>query len=590
MTVEKIQISIRAADLSNVAGAFKGTSDPFAVVTVLPNDRNSKLAILGKTEVIKNTLNPDWTKAFYVDYELGTPVSILIKIFDEVRKGENHEMGSGVFEMGAVLGAKGNTKAKKLKRGGTIFVRADKAVGKGTLQLKLSGISLTNVEGWMKKSDPFYQFVRKDVGQRGTEWNVVHRSDKVKNSLNPKWAGESIDLTVLCGGNIDLPLRLEIYDYESSGNHVLMGTVETSVNDIIKARTRAGLKIKKNGEDTGTIAVLAASIHGMESVEEQMASLDLSESEQEPFPEPSAPPIPFTPPPAVKPSYLEYIRGGCEMQLCVAIDFTGSNGDPRQPGTLHYISPDGTSNNDYEMAIKSIGGILADYDTDKKFPVWGFGAKYSGQVYHLFQCGPTAEVEGIPGVIDAYHKTFQSGLIMSSPTVVTEVISTAAAFAKSGQDEANERGGQKYTTLLILTDGAVSDVAATAKSIEACSDAPLSVIIVGIGSADFSSMEFLDNFSTTKPDIVQFVEFNMHRHDYNSLTQTTLRELPDQMVAYFQRNGIDPLPPVNVEEEEIVVGPAEEEIDLTVGFNDGEPDIVLGGGSGMFVPPPKYGM
>jgi len=58
------------------------------------------------------------------------------------------------------------------------------------------------------------------------------------------------------------------------------------------------------------------------------------------------------------------------MQLCVAIDFTGSNGDPRKPGTLHYLSPDGRTMNDYEKAISSIGGILADFDTDKKFPVW----------------------------------------------------------------------------------------------------------------------------------------------------------------------------------------------------------------------------
>lgn len=28
-------------------------------------------------------------------------------------------------------------------------------------------------------------------------------------------------------------------------------------------------------------------------------------------------------------SFIDYIRGGCEISLHVAIDFTGSNGDPR---------------------------------------------------------------------------------------------------------------------------------------------------------------------------------------------------------------------------------------------------------------------
>merc|ERR1712165_328948 len=466
----------------------------------------------------------------------------------------------------------------------------------GSLRLKMSGISLTNTEGFMKKSDPFYQFTRKDVGARGTEWNVVHRSDKIKNSLNPKWKEESIDLSILCGGNLDLPLRLSVYDYESSGQHVLMGETETSVSKLVAAKSTSGLKIKSKGAISGTVAVLVASVSGTESLEEKMSSLNVSESPTPSAPEPELPapsapvfqaPIPFTPPPPAPPTFLNYINGGCEMQLCVAIDFTGSNGDPRKPGTLHYLSPDGRTMNDYERAISAIGGILADYDTDKKFPVWGFGAKYGGQVYHLFQCGPTAEVEGIRGILDAYHKTFSSGLIMSSPTVITEVINTAAAFARSGQQQAASEGKQKYTTLLILTDGAVSDVRATVQSLDTCSDAPLSIVIVGIGAADFSAMQFLDDAARDKPDICQFVEFNRHKHDFNSLTHATLQELPDQLVAYFQRNGINPNPPTQVEEEEIVVGPAEEEIDLTLDFGGGEGDIVVGGGG--YVPPPKFG-
>jgi hypothetical protein len=50
---------------------------------------------------------------------MGTPVKIAISIFDEVRKGENKSMGSAVFDVSEVLGARGNTKAKKIKKGGT---------------------------------------------------------------------------------------------------------------------------------------------------------------------------------------------------------------------------------------------------------------------------------------------------------------------------------------------------------------------------------------------------------------------------------------------------------------------------------------
>lgn len=68
---------------------------------------------------VKNSLSPNWTKIFNIDYTMGTPVKIAISIFDEVRKGDNKGMGSAVFDVAEVLGSRGNTKAKKLKKGGT---------------------------------------------------------------------------------------------------------------------------------------------------------------------------------------------------------------------------------------------------------------------------------------------------------------------------------------------------------------------------------------------------------------------------------------------------------------------------------------
>jgi hypothetical protein len=38
---------------------------------------------------------------------------------------------------------------------------------------------------------------------------------------------------------------------------------------------------------------------------------------------------------------LQFIAGGCEISLMVAIDFTASNGDPAMPNSLHYVNPAG---------------------------------------------------------------------------------------------------------------------------------------------------------------------------------------------------------------------------------------------------------
>lgn len=44
----------------------------------------------------------------------------------------------------------------------------------------------------------------------------------------------------------------------------------------------------------------------------------------------------------------------------IAIDFTGSNGDPRIPTSLHYINPRGY--NEYLSAIWAVGNVIQDYD------------------------------------------------------------------------------------------------------------------------------------------------------------------------------------------------------------------------------------
>lgn len=118
----KVELSMHALKLKNVAGVGKGTSDPFAIVTRLATEPGQKPVVLGKTEVVKNTLSPQWIKVFTLDYELGAPCRVAVSLFDEVRKGENKSMGSAVFDVGELLGARGNTKCKKIKKGACILI------------------------------------------------------------------------------------------------------------------------------------------------------------------------------------------------------------------------------------------------------------------------------------------------------------------------------------------------------------------------------------------------------------------------------------------------------------------------------------
>lgn len=50
-----------------------------------------------------------------------------------------------------------------------------------------------------------------------------------------------------------------------------------------------------------------------------------------------------------------------------------------------------------------------------------------------------------------------------------------------------------YFVLFILTDGEIHDMKQTIDSIVASSHLPLSIIIVGVGDADFTNMSILDD-------------------------------------------------------------------------------------------------
>jgi len=62
----------------------------------------------------------------------------------------------------------------------------------------------------------------------------------------------------------------------------------------------------------------------------------------------------------------------------------------------------------------------------------------------------------------------------------------------AGKSSEESQYNQKYNILLILTDGAIMDLQETVNAVVAASGLPLSIIIIGVGSADFSTMEKLD--------------------------------------------------------------------------------------------------
>jgi hypothetical protein len=87
---------------------------------------------------------------------------------------------------------------------------------------------------------------------------------------------------------------------------------------------------------------------------------------------------------------------------------------------------------------------------------------------------------------------------------------------------------------LILTDGEIHDMTETINHVVASSHLPLSLIIVGIGNADFGNMEVLDGDSGLRTnngqialrDLVQFVPFRQFNGNPVQLAAHVLAEIP----------------------------------------------------------------
>jgi len=558
-TTNKVDLSLHATNLKHIGVLCSKAMDLYAVVTHVSTQSGMKPVVLGTTEVIANTSSPHWVSVIVLEYQLGTPMIVAVQIYDQKHK--QQPVGTVTFDVGECLGTRGNTKAKKMKQGGTVYAHASKHQGSGTMTLQMKGIQLKNVEGFMRKSDPFFELSCKRDAAGGLTWDNVFRSNVILDNLNPVWESANIELSTLCQGDLDKPILVSVFDFESNGKHVPMGQFQTTVKGLQLAANTPFL-LKQKGKEVGKIMVTKAEVFGVVTPSMEKTT-DMS--------------LPLFPP--SKPTFIDYVSGGCEFNVVVAIDFTGSNGEIHHPSSLHYIHKDGKLN-DYEKAINAIVSILAKYDSDQVFPVYGFGADFGRDVDHCFQVGPTEEVHGVRAILDAYHHTLHSRFQLSGPTDFSEVVQTAASRAVSQQEAAMAAGKQAYSVLLIVTDGAVTNVQKNANVMKQCSNAPLSIVIVGVGNADFSSMRFLDDKAQPQgvPDIVQFVPFNAHCKSSVDLSSATLQEIPQQLVNYFQRNGIQPLAPIQPTDEDIVVEMEEEEIDLSLNFSDNGSIAVASGG------------
>ena len=236
-------------------------------------------------------------------------------------------------------------------------------------------------------------------------------------------------------------------------------------------------------------------------------------------------------------SFLKLLKEGLNLDLSIAIDFTGSNGDPIYENSLHYIS-NGFINN-YEKAMRESIKIISMYNKGNKYNVYGFGAQLNGEFKDVFNINGTDDenIIGIENIISKYKETINS-VYFAWPTFFAPVIKEITRKV-----EINYVNNFNYNILLIISDGCIHDNTEMIDNIIEASKFPISFIIIGVGDDVTYDMKRLNGesgklISSTREvlnkDIVQYVHFNDYADDLNKLTEAVLKYIPDQISNYYK--------------------------------------------------------
>uniref|UniRef100_A0A8C8SEF6 Copine 5 n=1 Tax=Pelusios castaneus TaxID=367368 RepID=A0A8C8SEF6_9SAUR len=463
----------------------------------------------GRTEVIDNTLNPDFVRKFILDYFFEEKQNLRFDLYDVDSKSPDlskHDfLGQAFCTLGEIVGSSGSRLEKPLtgipgKKCGTLILSAEELGNCRDVTTMQFCANKLDKKDFFGKSDPFMVFYRSN--EDGT-FTICHKTEVVKNTLNPMWQAFSIPVRALCNGDYDRTIKVEVYDWDRDGSHDFIGEFTTSYRELARGQSQFNVYEVVN--------------------------------------------------PKKKMKKKKYVNSGTVSHVIFLWDLLLMDSNPSQSTSLHYMNP--YQLNAYAMALKAVGEIIQDYDSDKMFPALGFGAKIppDGHVSHEFPLNGNPDnpsCSGIEGILEAYHKSLKT-VQLYGPTNFAPVVNHVARYATAEQD------GSQYFVLLIITDGVISDMAQTKEAIVSAAKLPMSIIIVGVGQAEFDAMVELDGDDIrissrgkiAERDIVQFVPFRdyidrtgNHVLSMARLAKDVLAEIPDQFISYMKGRGIKPNP------------------------------------------------
>lgn len=463
---------------------------------------------IGRTDLILNNTNPDFSQKFLIYYIFEINQPLKFEIYDcNARKSSLQKTFIGQCETDAfhLISATSPQlvfelqNAERFDRRGQLVITVHPVK---TNQYHLQGQIQVNKLKKVKtfaKNNPFFVLSKKSEDD---EKNIViYRSEIVPQCYSCSFQTFSIPLNLLCTENLDVLIILSFYHCNKKGIAKRIGKYQGSIRQF-KENVKSPFSLSKKTKTKGQFWFNFFNIIQI-------------------------------------PTFSDYFKSRIQIKLMTAIDFSDNNEVPKSMTSLHQISDDQNSLNHYQKCIYSIGSVLAKYNKDGMFPVFGFGAKINDRLNHCFPLTLTSDsqcVNGHQGILDAYKKSIGE-VTLSSPPYLSLVLEEAVALALR-----NYQNHGIYSVLLVLATSMICDMKRAIEIIGECSSKPISFIFIGIGDGDFTEMEKLNSVesqSNFKRDLVQFVKYN-EIDDYKKLQRKVLARLPKHIHEFCASRGFVP--------------------------------------------------
>lgn len=436
-----INIAVAAKGLPN--GRLFTKSDPVCVLS-LNGPRGFRE--FARTEVCWNSLEPYWVRTFTLGVKSESSEMLMFDIYDVVSANYNLEnqvhLASAEIDLWDLLERPGQfAKLDLVNKAGSVvgkllinFTECEKDV-KGSLFFRFKADQLKSPSRTVRSANPFV-IIQRLIPETSHLVNVY--KSQIRNGTNyPEWKKVELALQFLCGGDLDLPIRFNILDYQPRGKDDVIGFFDTTTRMIMESGVSVFDIVSKKGQRVGKFTV-----EFIEKIE--------------------------------KKRFLDWQVEGIKMAPFLAIDFSSTDYDALYTNKVQHQDVGPFS---YSYAINDVCDSVRPLTLGEPYLGVGFADYSSEKVWNLSM---NKDRESVPTARTLLNMYFRAKTKATFPNraPLAPVIARAREIAKKRWED-----DRVITLVVVLTNGKFCDLqAAIDELVDAEGEALVTVIMVMDGT------------------------------------------------------------------------------------------------------------